>query len=238
MAVVKAQIHAGGRGKGTIAEIPGQRGVQIVRSREEAETAAGNLLGHRLVTIQTGPEGKTVHRVLVEEGCAIAKEFYLGAVIDRGAGGPVLIASPEGGVEIEHVAATMPDRIFTEPFDSYIGLRPHQIRKLAWRLGLPQAALPARPSNSCRRSAAYFWIAIAACWKSIRWLLTADDRLLALDAKMSFDDNALFRHRGAGRTARPGRRGTGRGPGGEKPDSATSNSTATSAASSTGRAWR
>jgi succinyl-CoA synthetase beta subunit len=192
MAVVKAQIHAGGRGKGTIAEMPSQRGVQIVRSREEAETVAGNLLGHRLVTIQTGPEGKTVHRVLVEEGCSIAKEFYLGAVVDRETGGPVLIASPEGGVEIEHVAATMPDRIFTEPFDSCVGIQPHQIRKLAWRLGLPQSALRAA-EQFVQALSRVFLDRDCSLLEINPLVLTADDRLLALDAKMSFDDNALFR---------------------------------------------
>ncbi|MCC6124919.1 MAG: ADP-forming succinate--CoA ligase subunit beta [Pirellulales bacterium] len=193
MALVKAQIHAGGRGKGTIAEMPAQRGVQIVRSREEAETAAGNLLGHRLVTIQTGAEGKTVHRVLVEEGCSIAKEFYLGAVVDRGTGGPVLIASPEGGMEIEHVAAAMPDRIFTEPFNSYTGVQPHQIRKLAWRLGLPQSAL--RAAEQFVQAFSRVFLERDCSLLEINPLaLTADDRLLALDAKMSFDDSALFRH--------------------------------------------
>ena len=141
VAVVKAQIHAGGRGKGTIQDIPAQRGVQLVRSREEAETVAANILGHKLVTIQTGPEGKVVHRVLVEEGCSIARELYLGAVIDRGRGGPVLIVSSEGGMDIEHVAATMPERILTEPFNVDTGVQPYQVRKLAGRLGLPQAAL-------------------------------------------------------------------------------------------------
>jgi len=143
LAVVKAQIHAGGRGKGTIkAVIPGQagpsqRGVQLVRSRDEAETVAANILGHTLVTIQTGPEGKIVHRVLVEEGCAIARELYMAAVIDRGVGGPVLIVSSEGGMDIEHVAATTPERILTEPFDVDTGVQPYQVRKLAGKLGLP-----------------------------------------------------------------------------------------------------
>ena len=113
--------------------VPAQRGVQLVRSREEAETAAANILGHTLVTIQTGPEGKTVHRVLVEEGCSIARELYLAAVIDRSRGGPVLIASTEGGMDIEHVAATTPERILTEPFDVDTGVQPYQVRKLAAR---------------------------------------------------------------------------------------------------------
>ena len=167
-AVLKAQIHAGGRGKGTVADIPGQHGVQAVHSREEAEEAAGNLLGHRLVTVQTGPEGKTVHHLLVEEGCAIAREFYLAAVIDRTAEKPVLIASSEGGMEIEQVAAATPERIYTEPFDADVGLRPHQVRKLAWRLGLPRTP-SARPRNSWPASPASFCTMIAASWKSTRW---------------------------------------------------------------------
>jgi succinyl-CoA synthetase beta subunit len=193
VAVVKAQIHAGGRGKGTILNNPSQRGVQVVRSREEAEHVAANVLGHRLVTVQTGPEGRTVHRLLIEEGCAIVKEFYLGALIDGTGREPVLIASPEGGMDIEHVAATTPERIFAEPFDPDVGLRPHQIRKLAWRLGLPQAVLGA---------AQEFMLALGRVFLErdcslleINPLaLLADDRLVALDAKMTFDDNALFRH--------------------------------------------
>jgi succinyl-CoA synthetase beta subunit len=194
LAVVKSQIHAGGRGKGTITEIPSQRGVQIVHNRDEAETAAQNLLGHRLVTIQTGPQGKTVHRILVEEGCAISKEFYLGAVLDRTGGGPMLIASPEGGMEIEHVAATMPDRIYAEPFDPYAGLRPHKIRKLAWRLGLPQHAM--RSTEQFLQAFSRVFLDYDCSLLEINPLaLTAEMQLLALDVKMIFDDNALFRHR-------------------------------------------
>jgi succinyl-CoA synthetase beta subunit len=193
MAVLKSQIHAGGRGKGTIADIPSQHGVQVVHSREEAETVAGNLLGHRLVTAQTGPEGRIVHRLLVEEGCSIAREFYLGAVIDRTAEKPVLIASPEGGMEIEHVAATTPERIFAEPFDADAGLRPHQIRKLAWRLGLPQGAL--RAAEDFMSALGRVFLQYDCSLLEINPLvLTTDERLVALDAKMSFDDNALFRH--------------------------------------------
>jgi succinyl-CoA synthetase beta subunit len=192
-AVLKAQIHAGGRGKGTVADIPAQHGVQLVHGREEAEMAAGNLLGHRLVTAQTGPEGNTIHHLLVEETCAIAREFYLGAVIDRTAEKPVLIASSEGGMEIEHVAAATPDRICTEPFDPNAGLRPHQIRKLAWRLGLPRVAL--RPAEEFMLALGRVFLQQDCSLLEINPLvLTADDRLVALDAKMSFDDNALFRH--------------------------------------------
>jgi succinyl-CoA synthetase beta subunit len=193
LAVVKAQIHAGGRGKGTVADIPAQRGVQVVRSREEAEQAAGNLLGHRLVTAQTPPQGKTVHRVLVEEGCAIAREFYLGVLVDRAAAAPALIASAAGGMEIEHVAATMPERIFSEPFDADFGLRAHQIRTLAWRLGLPPAALRAA-EPFVQALVAMFLRHDCSLVEINPLVLTPDQNLLALDGKMSFDPNALFRH--------------------------------------------
>jgi succinyl-CoA synthetase beta subunit len=114
LAVVKAQIHAGGRGKGSVKNISGQRGVQLVKSADQAATVAKNLLGNELVTIQTGPEGQTVRQVFVEEGCDIARELYLGIVVDRGAGGPVLMVSAEGGVNIEEVAAKTPELIFKE----------------------------------------------------------------------------------------------------------------------------
>jgi succinyl-CoA synthetase beta subunit len=192
-AVVKAQIHAGGRGKGTIADIPSQCGVQVVRSREEAETVAANLLGHRLVTIQTGPEGRTVHRVMVEEACSILRELYLGVLVDRAVGGPVLIASAEGGMEIEHVAATMPERIYAEPFDADSGLRPHQTRKLAWRLGLPQSAL--RAVEQFMHALTSMFLRLDCSLVEINPLvLAADHQLLALDGKVSVDPNALFRH--------------------------------------------
>jgi succinyl-CoA synthetase beta subunit len=200
VAVVKAQIHAGGRGKGTIKALsplddtrPAQRGVQLVRSREEAQTIAANILGHTLVTIQTGPEGKIVRRVLVEEGCSIARELYLAAVIDRSAGGPVLIASSEGGMDIEHVAATMPDRILTEPFDVDTGAHPYQARKLAAKLRLPRAAF--RNAEQFVQPFSKLFLERDCSMLEINPLvLTSEDRLLALDAKMSFDDNALFRH--------------------------------------------
>jgi len=193
VAVVKAQIHAGGRGKGAIKEVPSQRGVQLVRNRDEAETVAANILGHTLVTIQTGPAGKTVHRVLVEEGCSIARELYLAAVIDRSRGGPVLIASTEGGMDIEHVAATTPERILTEPFDVDTGVQPYQVRKLAARLKLPQAAV--RNAEQFVEAFSRLFLARDCSLLEINPLvLTADNRLLALDAKMTFDDNALFRH--------------------------------------------
>jgi succinyl-CoA synthetase beta subunit len=192
-AVIKAQIHAGGRGRGTVADIPGQRGVQMVHSREEAEQVAGKLLGHRLVTAQTGPEGKTVHHLLVEEGCQLAREFYLAAVIDRAAEKPVLIASSQGGMEIEHLADASPQSIHSEPFDADAGLRPHQIRKVAWRLGLPRTAF--RLAEDFMAGFARVFLKYDCSLLEINPLaLTADERLVALDSKMIFDDNALFRH--------------------------------------------
>ncbi|HEX3601168.1 MAG TPA: ATP-grasp domain-containing protein, partial [Lacipirellulaceae bacterium] len=128
LAVVKAQIHAGGRGKGTIIDNPNQHGVQLVRSAGEAASAAGALLSHKLVTIQTGPEGQTVRRVIVEAGCEIARELYLGIVIDRAAGLPVLMASSAGGMNIEDVAEKTPELIFKESFCPDAGLQSYQVR--------------------------------------------------------------------------------------------------------------
>ncbi|RMF95659.1 MAG: succinate--CoA ligase subunit beta, partial [Planctomycetota bacterium] len=135
-AVVKAQIHAGGRGKGTFREVPDQHGVQLVRNDAEAEEAASQMLGNTLVTIQTGEKGRVVNRLLIEEGCRIERELYLGIVVDRARGCPVFIASQEGGMEIEKVAAENPEAIIQEPFSVFVGLRPYQARKLAWKLGL------------------------------------------------------------------------------------------------------
>ena len=136
LAVVKAQIHAGGRGKGTVKGNQQQRGVQLVHSADEAAHAANNLLGHSLITIQTGPQGQTVRHVLVEEGCDIARELYLGIVLDRARCQPVLMVSNEGGVEIEKVAAETPELIFKEHFDPHVGLQSYQVRKLCARLEL------------------------------------------------------------------------------------------------------
>ena len=167
-AVLKAQIHAGGRGKGEVADVPGQHGVQLVHSPQEAEKVAGNLLGRRLVTVQTGPPGRTVRHLLVEEGCAVAREFYLAAIIDRTVEKPVLLASSQGGMEIEQVAATSPDSLHSEPFDPDGGLRPYQVRKVAWRLGLPRTAC-AGPRSLWRESAASSFNTIAVSWKSTPW---------------------------------------------------------------------
>lgn len=193
LAVVKAQIHAGGRGKGSIVDNPNQHGVQLVRSADEAKNVAANLLGHRLSTIQTGPEGQTVRRVLVEEGCHIARELYLGIVVDRGAAGPVLMVSSQGGVDIEKVAAETPELIFREPFEPDAGLQPYQTRKLAWQLGFEGRAV--RAADTFMRALCRAFVDYDCSLAEINPLVVTDnDELLALDAKINFDDNALFRH--------------------------------------------
>lgn len=193
VAVVKAQIHAGGRGKGTVKDNPQQRGVQVVRSADEAAAVAGNLLGRDLVTVQTGPEGRTVRRVLVEEGCDIRRELYLGIVVDRAAALPVLMASAQGGMEIEEVAAKNPELIFREPFHPDAGLAGFQVRKLAWRLGLTGATV--RAAEPFLQSLCEVFVESDCSLVEVNPLVvTGDGRLVALDAKMTFDDNALFRH--------------------------------------------
>jgi succinyl-CoA synthetase beta subunit len=193
LAVVKAQIHAGGRGKGTIQDRPSQRGVQTVSSARQAADVAGNLLGHRLVTIQTGSAGHPVRQVLVEEGCDIARELYLGIVLDRAAALPVLMMSSEGGMDIEKVAAQMPELIYKEHFTPHTGLFSYQVRKLCRHLGL---------SGSAIGSADRFIKSL--CDVFVEWdcslveinplIITGAGELVALDAKINFDDNALFRH--------------------------------------------
>jgi succinyl-CoA synthetase beta subunit len=193
VAVVKAQIHAGGRGKGTIKEHPEQHGVQLVRSTEEAAETARNLLGHTLVTIQTGPSGQAVHRVLVEEGCDIVRELYLGIVVDRAEAQPVLMASSQGGMDIEKVATETPELIFHEAFDPTIGLLPYQARKLAQKLELTGASV--RAADRFMRALCRVFAENDCSLVEINPLVvTSDGSLLALDAKMTFDDNALFRH--------------------------------------------
>jgi succinyl-CoA synthetase beta subunit len=193
LAVIKAQIHAGGRGKGTISEHPSQRGVQLVRSRDEARQVAERLLGNHLVTLQTGPEGRVVHQVLLEEGCDIAREIYLGIVLDRAAARPVVMASNEGGVEIEKVAAETPELIFKEHFDPTRGLADFQVRKLCSRLQLkgPSVASAQRFMQGLCRVFADLDCSLAEINPLV---VTGDGTILALDAKMTFDDNGLFRH--------------------------------------------
>ena len=183
--VLKAQIHAGGRGKGG--------GIKVVTSPEEAERLARDMIGMRLVTHQTGPEGKIVKRLLVEEALDIGRELYLGVVIDRARESAVIMASTEGGVEIEKVAAETPDLIFKEYVHAAIGLGGFQTRKIAFQLGL---------SGETHKQAVKF---IAGLYKAFEGtdaslaeinplLVTKQGDVLALDAKMNFDDNALPRH--------------------------------------------
>ena len=193
LAVVKAQIHAGGRGKGTVKDNPRQHGVQVVRSPDEARQAAGNLLGHTLVTAQTGPEGQLVRRVLVEQGCRVERELYLGIVVDRAAAMPVLMASAQGGMDIEQVAARSPELIYREPFHPDAGLRSYQARKMAHKLGLSGGAT--RAGERFMRGLCRAFVDRDCSLVEINPLvLTSEGELLALDAKMSFDPSALFRH--------------------------------------------
>ena len=183
--VVKAQIHAGGRGKGG--------GVKIAMTAEEAAALVPKMLGMNLVTHQTGPEGKKVQRLLIEETLPIARELYLGIVLDRAVGRNVFMASAAGGMEIEEVAAKDPNAIIKEHIVPGFGLRPYQARKIAFRLGLEPQFIS---------GAVKFMMALAKAAEDTDaslveinpFITTTDGRLFALDAKMNFDDNALYRH--------------------------------------------
>ena len=193
LAVVKAQIHAGGRGKGTIQEKPEQHGVQLVRSAEEAAEVAGNLLGNTLVTIQTGSAGQEVRQVLVEAGCDIERELYLGIVLDRARSMPVLMASSEGGVEIEKVAAETPELIHKEYFHPDIGLQPFQVRQLCARLGITGKTV--RSADKFMRALCRMYVESDCSLVEVNpMVINTDGELIALDAKVTFDDNAMFRH--------------------------------------------
>jgi succinyl-CoA synthetase beta subunit len=190
---VKAQIHAGGRGKGQV-KGSSQRGVELAKSAADAERIAKGLLGQTLVTIQTGPEGHVVRQVFVESGCAIDRELYCAVLVDRRVGSPVLIASTAGGVDIEEVAAKTPELILSEPFDPDRGLAGYQARLLAARLGLPTASWR-HAETFFRRLCAAFVSLDASLLEVNPLVLTKQGELVALDAKMTFDDNALFRHK-------------------------------------------
>ena len=193
LAVVKSQIHAGGRGKGRFKQFPDQPGVVLVKSADAAKDHASRMLGSTLVTIQTGAEGKPVNVLLIEEGLKIAKEMYLGVVVDRESGGPILIASTEGGMEIEVVAHNTPEKILQEPFDVEAGLLPYQARNVAYRLGLEGNAI--RAAEKLFRQVCQFFIDNDCSMVEINPLVvTADGELVIGDAKVTFDDNALFRH--------------------------------------------
>jgi len=182
--VVKAQIHAGGRGKGG--------GVKIVKSRDEVREAASRMLGMTLVTHQTGPQGKEVKRVLVEEGCDIAAELYLGLVLDRASARLTAMASREGGVEIEQVAARAPEKILKVTIDPVGGMQPFHARRLAFGLGLGGRQVGAAVKFMLALYDAY--VGSDASLVEINPLVvTGGGQLVALDAKMNFDDNALFR---------------------------------------------
>ena len=183
--VVKAQIHAGGRGKGG--------GVKLAKSPDEAERLAKQMIGMTLVTHQTGPEGRKVGRVLIEEGVQIERELYLSILIDRAAGQPVVIASAAGGMDIEEVAATHPEQILREHIDPATGVIPFQARKLAFAIGLE--AGPAGKMVKVLESIYRAFLETDASMIEINPLiLTKSGDLLALDAKVTFDDNALYRH--------------------------------------------
>jgi succinyl-CoA synthetase beta subunit len=183
--VVKAQIHAGGRGKAG--------GVKVVKTSDEAEKIASSLLGQTLVTYQTGPAGQVVGRLLIEEGLDIDRELYLSMLVDRASQKIVMMVSAEGGVEIEEVAAKTPDKIHKEFIIPGIGLQPYQARKLAFALGLGGAQIGKATAMMLALYKAF--VATDAAMLEINPLITtkAGD-LLALDAKVSFDDNALYRH--------------------------------------------
>src|SRR5579871_4306938 len=193
VAVVKSQIHAGGRGKGTFKEHPQQRGVVLVKSPQEARENAARMLGNTLVTKQTGSEGKQVKVAFVEAGLDIARELYLGIVVDRGMEGACLIMSSEGGMEIEEVAAHTPEKILKEPVDVDYGLFGYQARNLAFKLGLEGNAI--RSAESFLKKMCRFFLDSDCSMAEINPLVvTKQGEILALDAKVSFDDNALFRH--------------------------------------------
>ncbi|WP_339208908.1 ADP-forming succinate--CoA ligase subunit beta [Paenibacillus sp. FSL K6-3182] len=184
--VVKAQIHAGGRGKAG--------GVKVAKNLDEVRAYASEILGKVLVTHQTGPEGKEVKRLLIEEGCDIKKEYYIGVVLDRGTGRVVMMASEEGGTEIEEVAEHSPEKIIKEIVDPAVGLQAFQARKLAYAINIP---------NELVNKAVKFMISLytafvekdASIAEINPLVVTGDGQVIALDAKLNFDSNALYRHK-------------------------------------------
>ncbi len=184
--VVKAQIHAGGRGKGG--------GVRLAAGRDEAAEIARTMLGMTLVTPQTGPEGRRVQRVLVEQTLPIARELYLGVVLDRAQAKPVMMASEAGGVDIEEVAARTPEKILKETIEPGLGLMPYQARKLSFGIGVP--ALSVNAAAAAMMALARAYEAVDASLAEINpFVLTKDGKVFALDAKINLDDNALYRHK-------------------------------------------
>jgi len=202
---VKSQIHAGGRGKGTVYDGPNpqtarvvqQGGVKVARSKEEAITFTKNLLGNYLLTHQTGGSAKQVNAVYLEKGTDIKKELYLSILLDRAVCRPIIMASTEGGMDIEEVAAHTPGKIIRMEVDPALGLQPYQARELLFRLGLPAAVL---------RQGVDFLLKLWQCYDAEDasllevnpLVLTGDETLIALDCKFTYDDNALFRHKETG----------------------------------------
>ncbi|MCM3569080.1 ADP-forming succinate--CoA ligase subunit beta [Neobacillus mesonae] len=184
--VVKAQIHAGGRGKAG--------GVKVAKNLDEVRTYASEILGKTLVTHQTGPEGKEVKRLLIEEGCDIKKEYYVGLVLDRATSRVVLMGSEEGGTEIEEVAANTPEKIFKEEIDPGLGLMPYQARRLAFNINIPKELV-----NQAVKFMTGLYNAYIDKDCSIAEInplvVTGDGKVMALDAKLNFDSNALFRQK-------------------------------------------
>jgi len=183
--VVKAQIHAGGRGKGG--------GVKVARSPDEVRARAKQILGMQLVTHQTGPQGQKVRRLLIEEGADIAKELYVGLVADRGTQRVVLMASSEGGMDIEEVAAKTPEKIHKVFVDPAAGLGDGEARDVARKIGIPEASL-GQAVELLRNLYRCYWETDASLVEVNPLIVAADGRVVALDAKLTFDDNALFRH--------------------------------------------
>jgi succinyl-CoA synthetase beta subunit len=184
--VVKAQIHAGGRGKGG--------GVKVAKDADAAVALARQILGMTLVTHQTGPEGRVVQRLLIEETLPIDRELYLGIVLDRVQAKPVFMASAAGGMEIEEVAAKTPELILKETLEPGFGLSPYQARKLAFGIGIPAASVNSAAAAMAALAKAY--VAMDMSLAEINpFMLTKDGKVYALDAKINFDDNALFRHK-------------------------------------------
>ncbi|MBU0437415.1 ADP-forming succinate--CoA ligase subunit beta [Staphylococcus succinus] len=184
--VVKAQIHAGGRGKAG--------GVKIAKSLSEVETYANELIGKTLVTHQTGPEGKEIKRLYIEEGCDIQKEYYVGFVIDRATDKVTLMASEEGGTEIEEVAAQTPEKIFKETIDPVVGLAPYQARRIAFNINIPKESI----NKAAKFLVSLYNVFIEKDCSIVEinpLVTTGDGNVLALDAKLNFDDNALFKHK-------------------------------------------
>jgi succinyl-CoA synthetase beta subunit len=193
--VVKAQIHAGGRGKGRFKELgpDAKGGVRLARTLDEVRAAAGEMLGNTLVTIQTGPQGKQVNRLYVTDGVDIAKEFYLALLVDRKSGRIAFVASTEGGMDIEQVAHDAPEKIHSLTIDPATGFMPHHGRAIAYALGL-DGALNKQAHKVAQLLFEAFLGTDASQIEINPLAVTEDGRLLVLDAKISFDSNAMFRH--------------------------------------------